>query len=136
MLRTTQEGWLSCLRRHRMTAKLTNDQIKQLTSKLWRLNNLYTIITKDKRKVVMRLNHSQRKILTKFKHPRKIILKSRQQGISTLYIAYNMDSCITKKNYSAGIQSYGKDEAAKLAERAKIMWENIPEAFQEALGVR
>lgn len=47
-----------------------------------------------------------------------------------------MDSCITKSHFSAGIQSYGKDEAAKLAERAKIMWENIPQAFKDELGIK
>ena len=114
---------------------LTPEQKKNLTSKLWRLNNLYTIVTKDKRKKIMKLNYSQRQILTKFKHPRKVILKSRQQGISTLYIAYYMDSCITKSSYSAGIQSYGKDEAQKLALRARIMWDEMPEAFKNALGV-
>ena len=122
-----------------MTAKaldiLTNEQKKNLTSKIWRLNNLYMIVPKSGPKKIMKLNHSQRKILTKFKHPRKIILKSRQQGISTLYLAYNLDSCITKSNYSAGVQSYGKDEGEKLAERAKIMWDDMPKAFKDSLGV-
>jgi hypothetical protein len=118
-----------------MTANLTPQQIKNLTSKMWRLNNLYTIITKDKRKTILKLNYSQRQVLTQFKHPRKIILKSRQQGISTLYCAYYLDSCITKPNYSAGIQSYGKDEAEKLAQRAKLMWDGIPEVFKRALGI-
>jgi len=119
-----------------MTAnQLTPQQLKHLTSKMWRLNNLYTIITKDKKKQLLKLNYSQRQVLTQFKHSRKIILKSRQQGISTLYIAYYLDSCITKPNYSAGIQSYGKDEAEKLAQRAKLMWDEMPDSFKSALGI-
>jgi len=115
--------------------KLTNEQKKNLTSKLWRLNNLYTIVPKSGPKKIMKLNFSQRKILKDFKHPRKVILKSRQQGISTLYLAYNLDSCITKSHFSAGVQSYGKDEGEKLAERAKIMWDDMPQAFKDSLGI-
>ncbi len=74
--------------------------------------------------------------MTKYKHSRKIILKSRQQGISTLYIAHNMDSCITKSNFSAGIQSYGKDEAKKLSQRAELMWNEMPQAIKDALGIK
>lgn len=114
---------------------LTPQQKKNLASKMWRLNHLYTIVTKDTEKKIMKLNYSQRRILGDFKHNRKIILKSRQQGISTLYLAYNLDSCLTKFNYSAGIQSYGQDEANKLALRARIMWDDMPSAFKTALGV-
>lgn len=119
-----------------MTADiLTPEQKKNLTSKLWRLNNLYTIVDKNTKKKIMKLNYSQRQILTKFKHNRKIILKSRQQGISTLFLAYNLDSCLTKKNFSAGVQSYGQDEANKLAQRAQLMWNELPDVFKKALGI-
>lgn len=114
---------------------LTNEQAKKLTSKMWRLSNLYTIITKDSEKKIMRLNFAQRKILRDFKHSRKIILKSRQQGISTLYLAYNLDTCIFKSNHSAGIQSYGQDEANKLAMRARLMWTEFPQAIKDSLGI-
>ena len=114
---------------------LDNDIKSKLGSKLWRLSHLYTIITKDNQKTILKLNFSQRKILTDFKHPRKIILKSRQQGISTLYLAYNLDDCIFKANFSAGIQSYGKDEAKKLSDRARLMWEEFPEAIKKELGI-
>ena len=118
-----------------MLNNLTPEQKKNLTSKLWRLNHLYTIVTKNTKKVIMKLNYSQHQILQKYKHQRKIILKSRQQGISTLFLAYNLDSCITKHNYSAGVQSYGQDEALKLSQRAQLMWNEIPAAFKNALGV-
>ena len=58
---------------------LDNDIKSKLGSKLWRLSHLYTIITKDNQKTILKLNFRQRKILTDFKHPRKIILKSRRQ---------------------------------------------------------
>lgn len=112
---------------------LPNDIKAKLASKLWRLNHLYTIISKTNKKQILKLNYSQTTILTKFRHNRKIILKSRQQGISTLYLAYYLDDCIFKSNYSAGIQSYGKDEAKKLSDRARLMWDEFPEAIKKAL---
>ena len=99
----------------------------KLSSKLWRLNNLYVIHDKDGNKKTLKLNHAQLQVLTKFKHNKKIILKSRQQGISTLYIAYNLDDCLFKPGYQAGIQSYGLDESEKLSKRALLMWTELDE---------
>lgn len=110
--------------------------LKKLESKLWRLNNLYTIEDKDGVKMVMRLNPSQKKVLTEYKHTKKIILKSRQQGISTLYLAYNLDSCIFGEGFSAGIQSYGQDESNKLQRRAELMWDEFPEEIKQLLGIK
>ena len=99
---------------------LTPDEITylltNLSSKLWRLDNLYYIKDKYSNISVMKLNNSQLKVLTKYKHNKKIILKSRQQGISTLYLAYNLDSCIFDDGTDAGLQSYGLKEAEKLAD--------------------
>lgn len=108
----------------------------KLSSKLWRLNNTYTIRDKDSIKQIMRLNPSQKKILQKFKHNRKIILKSRQQGISTLYLAYYLDSCLYTPGFQAGIQSYGQDEADKLAKRALLMWDELDENIKQILNIR
>jgi len=84
----------------------------------------------------MHLNASQRKVLTKYKHNRKIILKSRQQGISTLFLAYYLDSCLTKPGYQAGIQSYGQDEAEKLSKRAQLMWDKLDQNIKDLLGLK
>ena len=118
---------------------LTEEQIEfmetKFSSKLWRLDNLYTIQDKDGKKGIMHLNSSQLKVLTKYKHNRKIILKSRQQGISTLFLAYYLDSCLTKPGYQAGIQSYGQDEAEKLSKRAELMWNELDQNIKDLLGL-
>ena len=108
----------------------------KLSSKLWRMNHLYTIRDKDGIKMILRLNPSQKRVLTKFSHKRKIILKSRQQGISTLFLAYYLDSCLFTPGFQAGIQSYGQDEADKLAKRALLMWEELDENVKEILGIQ
>jgi hypothetical protein len=119
---------------------LTDEQIvfleTKFSSKLFRMNNLYTIMDKEGVKRIMHLNDAQRKILTQFKHNKKIILKSRQQGISTLYLAYYLDNCITKPGYQAGIQSYGQDEAEKLSKRALLMWDDLDPEIKELLGIK
>ena len=106
-----------------------------ILSKRWRMNHLYTILPKDRPLEVMKLNHAQLRVLYNYRHNKKIILKSRQQGISTLYVAYNLDACIFTPNYQAGIQSYGRDESAKLYKRALIMWDNFPQEIKEELGL-
>ena len=51
-----------------------------LPSKLWRLNNLYTIVNKDGYKMQFLMNYAQHKVYAaSLRHPRIIILKSRQQ---------------------------------------------------------
>lgn len=109
---------------------------EKLGSKKWRLSNLYTIRDKDGAKRLLRLNFSQERILSRFHHNKKIILKSRQQGISTLYLAYYLDSCLFQPGYQAGIQSYGQDEADKLAKRALLMWDELDTDIKELLGIK
>jgi len=119
---------------------LTNEQLEfidtKLSSKLWRMNHIYHIRTKEGQLQRMRLNHSQEKVLTQYRHNKKIILKSRQQGISTLYLAYNLDDCLFKAGISVGIQSYGQDEAEKLSKRAELMWEKLDPEIKELLGIK
>lgn len=115
---------------------ISEDLLEKLTSKMWRLNNLYTIEDKDGLKQIMTLNPSQIKVLSQYKHTRKIILKSRQQGISTLYLAYNLDSCLFGEGFSAGIQSYGQDESNKLQRRAELMWDEFPAEIKKLLDIK
>lgn len=107
----------------------------QLGSKLWRMDNLYKIRDKNAKLITMRMNQAQRSVLTKYQHSRKIILKTRQQGISTLFLAYNLDSCLFIPGYQAGVQSYGQDEADKLSKRAELMWEELSSDIKELMGI-
>lgn len=104
-------------------------------SKWWRMNNLYKIRDKNGQLVTLKLNSSQEKVVKQYKHNKKIILKSRQQGISTLYLGYNLDDCITKLGISVGIQSYGQDEADKLSKRAELMWDELDQDIKDLLGI-
>jgi hypothetical protein len=109
--------------------------LEQLNDPFWRLNNLYYI--KDKNGVIrkLKLNQAQREVVLKYKHNKKIILKSRQRGISTLYVAIELDDCIFQPGTDAGIQSYGKDETGKLASKAQLMWDKFDPDIKELLGI-
>jgi hypothetical protein len=66
-----------------------------LASKLWRLNNLYTIIDKYGRLLKFKMNPVQHLVYAELlKHPRLIILKSRQHGISTLMLINFFDDAL------------------------------------------
>lgn len=107
-----------------------------LPSKLWRLNNVYTIIDKHGNKVKFVMNKSQHIVYAaSLRHPRIIILKSRQQGISTLWLVVFFDDSITYPNFSIGLMAQGQDEASTLLERTKILWQELPQDVKQILKV-
>ncbi len=107
-----------------------------LSSKLWRLNNCYTITNKDGRLVTFRMNLSQHKVYAASrKHPRVIILKSRQQGISTLWLVSYFDDCVFCPYLNVGLMAQGTDEAATLLERSKLLWDNLADSVKQFAGV-
>jgi len=97
-----------------------------LPSKLWRLNNIYKIVNKQGKRIKFRMNRSQHKVYAKtLRHPRVIILKSRQQGISTLWLVSFFDDAATRNDHYIGLMAQGTDEASTLLERVKILWEEL-----------
>lgn len=97
-----------------------------LTSKLWRLNNIYTIVDKYGKRTTFEMNRSQHLVYAAaLRHPRVIILKSRQQGISTLWLVSFFDDCCTQSDFSIGLMAQGTDESEKLLERVKLLWETM-----------
>lgn len=97
-----------------------------LTSKLWRLNNIYTIVDKWGNEIKFRMNRSQHVVYAaSLRHPRIIILKSRQQGISTLWLVSFFDDALFNKNFTIGLMAQGQDEAETLLTRTKLLWDKL-----------
>lgn len=96
-----------------------------LSSKLWRMNNLYKVKNKLGRIVTFRMNPLQRKV-AEVQHNRKIILKSRQVGISTYHLLYNLDEALFESHQTNGVMAQGLLEAAELLEKARTAFENLP----------
>lgn len=107
-----------------------------LPSKLWRLNNLYTIINKRGKRIGFKMNLAQHKVYAaSLKHPRLIILKSRQQGISTLWLVAFFDDCAFYNDFSSGLMAQGTDEAETLLMRTKVLWDELDLSIKQFLSL-
>lgn len=116
--------------------KSEGDLIKNyLPSKLWRLNNLYYIIDKYGEPCLFKMNRAQFYVYSHlFQHPRLIILKSRQQGISTLFLISYTDDGLFYSNFNCGLMAQDKDAASLLLERTKYLWDNLDEQVKSFIG--
>jgi hypothetical protein len=108
-----------------------------MVSKLWRLNNLYTITDKHGLEVRFNMNYAQFYTYSKsLVHPRIIVLKSRQQGISTLWLVSFFDDAMINDNYEIGLMTQGLKESKTLFRRVKRLWNLLPEFVKDYLGVK
>ena len=110
---------------------------RYLKLKLWRLNNIYSIIDKRGNKVRFVMNKSQHIVYARSRqHPRIIILKSRQQGISTFWLVSFEDDGLWSNNMTIGLMAQGMDEASTLLERAKFIWDELADDIKSYLSAR
>lgn len=119
------------------TAKDSDEfERRYLSSKLWRLNNLYHVIDKYGKPVVFRMNYAQHKVYAATRHhPRVIILKSRQQGISTFWLVCYFDDAVFAPFMNIGLMAQGTDEASTLLERTKFLWNMLNDDVKRFIGV-
>ena len=126
--------------KHIFTDEFTSDKQfieEYLPSKLWRMNNLYKIVDKDGGEPIpFIMKWSQHVVYAaSLIHPRLIILKSRQQGISTFWLISMFDDALFNDNFNIGLMAQGADEATTLLERVKFVWENLDESIKNLLGI-
>ncbi len=110
--------------------------LNYLPSKLWRLNNLYTI--RDKFGTPMKFNLHRAQHLAyaaSIRHSRLIILKSRQQGISTFWLISFFDDALVLDNMTCGLMAQDRDAASDLLERVNYAWDDLDINFKQFLGV-
>jgi len=108
-----------------------------LRSKLWRLNNLYKVVDKNGKAVQFRMNYAQHRVYSATReHPRIIILKSRQQGISTFFLVSFFDDALFCPFLNIGLMAQGAAEAMTLLERSKFLWDNFDPQIKESLGIK
>lgn len=109
---------------------------RYLPNKLWRLNNLYTIVDKHGVRRPFVMNRSQLRVYAaSLKHPRLLILKSRQQGISTFWLISFMDDDIFIDDINAGLMSQGKSESGTLLKRTKLAWNELNGSVKSFLNL-
>lgn len=97
----------------------------KLTDKMWRMNNLYYILTKKKKLAPIELNSAQKDYLER-KSRRNYILKARQLGFSTYGLIDLLDETIWHKNTISAIVAHEKQKVVKLFEIVKRAYDNLP----------
>ena len=107
-----------------------------MPSKLWRMNNLYTVIDKTGNPIILKMNAAQHTVYkATMKHKRLIILKSRQQGISTFFLIYFFDEIMFRPYLNVGLMAQGQSEAELLLYRVKLLWDKLDPNIKQYLNI-
>src|SRR5437762_2413393 len=101
-----------------MSLKKPNVEETKLADKLWRLNNLYFIKTKDRKLVPLQLNAAQTDYFTR-RGKKNYILKARQLGFSTACLIDMLDDTMFTPNTNSAILAHEKQKVVKLFEIVK-----------------
>jgi hypothetical protein len=109
--------------------QLTPEQEAQLeellSSKHWRLNNLYTIKDKSGKEIPFVMNSDQEFFFLN-RHNKNVILKARQRGFTTLQCISYLDDCLFNVNLSAGIIAHKVEDAEEIfEEKIKFAYEKF-----------
>ncbi len=108
-----------------------------MPNKLWRLNYLYTITDKYGAECIFNMNWAQHVVYAAtLVHPRIIVLKSRQQGISTMWLVSYFDDAIIEDNFEIGLMTQGQKESKVLFRRVKRLWERLPQFVKDYLAIK
>jgi hypothetical protein len=99
---------------------------------IWRLNNLYSVVSKSGKKVPFKQNSVQ-KILNTYTQKRRRILKARQMGVSTNELIKMLDFVLFNKNKTAVIIAHESDAIEKLFRIVRRAYEFIPENLKPEL---
>lgn len=110
-----------------------------IKDRLWRLNNLYKIITKDGEKNVFRMNRAQKHFFDNYlnqpnPYHRHCILKSRQLGFTTFIDIFILDSILFNTNKEGIIIAHKVEDATQIFDKkidyaVRNMARDIKDAF-------
>lgn len=111
-----------------------------LDDPMWRLSNLYKIVTKggdedeDGLVVDFRPNRAQRRLIARL-HNRNLILKARQLGFSTLVCILWLDTALfSKEPIRCGIIAQDREAAEALFRgKVKFAYEQLPQVLRDQM---
>jgi hypothetical protein len=107
---------------------------KLLGDKMWRLNNLYNIKTKDKKLLPLYMNLAQRDFLGK-RGSWSFILKARQLGFTTLCLIDMLDDTIFSKNVASAILAHEQQKVVRLFEIVKRAFDGLPDEVKPRVSL-
>ena len=116
---------------------LTEAQLLEaIQDRWWRLNHLYTVVNEDGREVTFKYRPVQSALYAST-HPRKVILKSRQHGVTTQRCIESLDDCLFSKNLRAGIIAHNRADAESFfADKIKFAYDRLPKGIQTIIPAR
>ncbi len=103
-----------------------------ITSREWRLDNLYSIVDKNGEAVPFKRNNIQR-LLSSVQAKRKMILKSRQVGISTQELIDCLDFTLYNRNKVVCILAHEQDGIEKLFRIVRRAYDFLPDQIKPKL---
>ena len=110
--------------------------VKCLSSREWRLNNLYHIKTKEGSRVLFKPNWAQKEILDGL-HNLNIILKARQLGITTLFAIFYLDMCLWNTDINAAIIADRQKNSLEIfQDKVKFAYDCLPAAIKAMVPAR
>lgn len=94
----------------------------------WRVEHLFKIQTKTPgKKILLKLNEIQRDIKAALQEWFLVlILKARQEGVSTFCLIFHLDRTLFHRNYTAVILAHKRESLKKLFRIIKIAYESCP----------
>lgn len=104
----------------------------KISDPVWRLENLYWIEDKNGDVVKFKPNFFQRILLNNL-HPRNIILKARQLGMSTFIAMLFLDQILFKKNKKAAIVADKLESGKNIFGKIAFAWENFSPRLKDHL---
>lgn len=108
---------------------------ERLASKLWRMDNLYSIINEDGEAVPFKLRPIQRHFMENMWH-RNVILKSRQHGFTTFIQIWMLDTALMVPNFSGVIIAHKKEEAALILKtKVEFPYTNLHPEILRRVGI-
>lgn len=109
------------------------DPEKALSDKAWRLSHLYKVVDPYGREVTFVPNAVQRRLQAS-NHPMKLILKSRQHGITTERCMTFLDDALFLPNMRCGIIAHNQPDAQTFfRDKVKYAYDHLPEEFKRVL---
>lgn len=122
-----------------LTPSPASDRIElldQFGDQLWRLNNLYWILTKDGTRVQFRPNWAQEQLLEEMRQ-NHLVLKVRQLGASTFLMLLGLDSCLFTPNFVGTTIAHDRESLRKLFRRnIRTPYESLPEQLRNELHAK
>lgn len=108
-----------------------------LSSKMWRMNNLYTIKDKRSNLIKFEMNKGQHQVFAaSLIYFRILILKTRQIGISTFWLVSFFDDCLFNPGFESGLMAQGDAESKQLLKKIKLLWQHLNPEIKRLLNIK